>query len=235
MRDRGRYVRERTGLAAAILAGALVSSCTEPAIDRREGTEGLRGVELAEPLEVPAFTLADTEGEAWSFRDETAGRLTFLFFGYTSCPDICPVHMANLAAALGDLPYDQRRRIEVVFVSTDPGRDTPERIRQWLDRFDRDFVGLRGPVERVNEIQRALHLPPAVRQALEERGDETAAARDEYLVGHASQILAVTRDGRARVAYPSGIRQQDWRHDLPELLALDDALPSADAGPPGTR
>lgn len=225
--------RGRAGAAAAIVTGVLLSSCAEPAIDRREGAEGLRGVELEEPIEVPAFTLTDTEGEPWSFRDETEGRLTFLFFGYTSCPDICPVHMANLAAALGDLPYDRRRRIEVVFVSTDPRRDTPERIREWLDRFDRDFVGLRGALERVNEIQRALHLPPAVLQELEARGDGTSGGEDDYLVGHASQILVVTRDGRARVAYPSGVRQTDWRHDLPELLALDDAVSSPETGRAG--
>lgn len=225
--------RERQGgvRAAAMLAAASLAACAEPAIDRSEGSEGLRGVELAEPIEVPAFTLDDTEGRPYAFREETAGQLTFLFFGYTSCPDICPVHMANLAAALGDLPYGERRRIEVVFVSTDPERDTPGRIREWLDRFDRDFVGLRGPLERVNEIQHALNLPPAVLEELETRGDAATGGADDYLVGHASQILAITGDGRARVAYPGGIRQTDWRHDLPELLALDAAVGTSDAAP----
>jgi len=220
---------------AAILAAAALLACAEPAIDRREGAEGLRGVELADPIEVPDFTLTDTRGEPYRFRSGTAGRLTFLFFGYTSCPDICPVHMANLAAALGDLPYDQRRRVEVVFVSTDPDRDTPERIRAWLDRFDRGFVGLRGPLERVNEIQRALRLPPAVVQALEERQADTSRTGTDYLVGHASQILAVTGDGRARVAYPAGIRQTDWRHDLRELLAPGASGPAGGGGDPAPR
>lgn len=231
---RGRGVAVAAHLAGvAAFVGAALAACGEPAIDRREGAEGLRGVELADPIEVPAFTLTDTRGETYAFRDETAGRLTFLFFGYTSCPDICPVHMANLAAALDDLSYDERRRIEVVFVSTDPERDTAERIREWLDRFDRGFVGLRGPLERINGIQRALDLPPAVIQAIEER--RVAAGGDaDYLVGHASQVLAVTGDGRARVAYPSGIRQIDWRHDLPELLALDATIPPADTAESGS-
>lgn len=204
------------GGAAALAAALLLAACAEPAIDRRESAGGLRGVELPEPIEVPDFTLGDASGEPYAFRDETGGALTFLFFGYTSCPDICPVQLANLAAALGDLPYADRRRIEVVFVSTDPERDTPGRIREWLDRFDRDFVGLRGPIDRVNAIQAALDLPPAVRQALDERVADRGSG--DYLVGHASQVLAIDAEGRARVAYPAGIRQTDWRHDLPELL-----------------
>ncbi len=223
-------------VAAAILAGAALFACSDAAIDRREGAEGWRGVELPEPLDVPDFSLTDTSGRPYRFREETTGRLTFLFFGYTNCPDVCPVHLANLAATLGDLPYAQRRRVEVVFVSTDPERDTPERIREWLDLFDPAFVGLRGPIQRVNEIQGALHLPPAVRQAVEER-------RGGYVVGHASQVLAVTGDGRARVVYPSGIRQMDWRHDLRQLLALEDTVAPASgvagsgegAGAPGGR
>lgn len=166
---------------------------------------------LPEPFPAPDFTLTDTEGDEFHFRDETAGYLTLLFFGYTHCPDVCPVHMANLAAVLGDLLYEQRSQVKVVFVTTDPGRDTPAVVREWLDRFDRSFIGLIGDLESVNAIQSSFRLPPAVRQEM---------PSGEHVIGHASQVVAITRDGLVRVFYPSGIRQADWVRDLPRLLDL---------------
>jgi protein SCO1/2 len=134
-----------------------------------------------------------------------------LFFGYTHCPDVCPIHMGNIAAVLKDLGVERRRAVEVVFVSTDPERDTPERIRSWLDRFDPAFVGLRGDRALVDSIQRSLGLPPSI---LEPR-----SADGSYAVGHAAQVLAFSPDGPARVVYPFGTRQADWAHDLPLLIS----------------
>lgn len=168
-----------------------------------------RGLVLPEPLEKAEFTLTDTEGRAFRFREETDGYVTLLFFGYTHCPDVCPLHMANLAAVLRDLPEAVRSRVKVVFVTTDPERDTPERIREWLDAFDPSFIGLWGPLDQVNEIQAAFGLPPAVKQEV---------PGGDYLVGHAAYVLAFTTDNRAHLLYPSGTRQADWAHDLPRLV-----------------
>ncbi len=161
----------------------------------------------------PDFTLPDFDGKAFSFRQETQSQLALLFFGYTNCPDICPVHMAGIAAVLRELPWETRDRIEVVFVSTDPERDTPERMREWLSGFDPQFVGLRGDMETVNSIQAALALPPAVRAAVPTDGED-----DGYEVGHAAQVL-VFGAGDLRLAYPFGTRQADWKHDLPLLVS----------------
>lgn len=195
-------------LAAAVaLAGCGAERPEREAADRARDT-GYRGIRLPEPLERPDFTLPDTRGEPFSFRQETEGRAALLFFGYTHCPDVCPVQMANLAATLGDLPYRVRERIRVVFVTTDPERDTPARLRAWLDGFDPAFVGLRGEMEEVNRILGRLDLPPAVREA---------PGTEEYLVGHASQVIAFSADGEVTVVYPAGTRQADWAHDLARL------------------
>ncbi|MDX1394469.1 MAG: SCO family protein [Gemmatimonadota bacterium] len=183
---------------------------------------GYRGLELVTPIRVPPFTLTDTSGEPYDFLDETAGSLAFLFFGFTHCPDICPVQLANLAAALGDLPYAERRQVEVVFVTTDPDRDTPEIVRDYLDRFDREFTGLIAPIDEVNAVLASLDLPPAVKEETPGTGD--------YTVGHVAQIMAVTGDGMIRLAYPGGIRQSDWRNDLPALLRLNAAVTGSGAG-----
>jgi protein SCO1/2 len=172
---------------------------------------------MLEPGPRPDFTLTDTRGRPYDFRKETEGKVALLFFGYARCPDVCPVQMAGMAAVLRDLPWEVRDRIEVVFVTTDPERDTPDRLRDWLSGFDPAFVGLRGKIEEVNRIQAGLDLPPSVRLS-EAPGDGDAyEVDDSYEIGHAAQVLAFTPDDRMRLAYPFGTRQADWKHDLPRL------------------
>lgn len=204
---------------------SLACNASEESVDRSEGAEGLRGLEMEESFEVPDFSLLDTRGVSFDFRVETSGSLALLFFGYTHCPDICPVQLSILDAALEDLSYDERKQIEVVFVTTDPGRDTPERLRDWLDQFDTAFVGLVGDLERINEIQAELKLPAAVIDP-----PHDSQSPEDYYVGHATPIVAVTGDGQVRAFYPSGIRQTDWQHDLPLLLALNTTA-GASGGP----
>lgn len=204
-------------LTVAAFAGIASWGCggaAESAADRvRES--GFRGITMEHPTPKVDFTLDDTNGEPFHFLEATKGYLTLLFFGYTSCPDVCPVHMANLAAVLKELPWEVRSRIKVVFVTTDPERDTPTRIREWLDAFDPTFIGLTGSRDEVNQIQGSFGLPPAVLQG----GTET-----NYIIGHASQILAFGVDDTARIAYPFGTRQADWAHDLPRLVRQAPAL-----------
>jgi cytochrome oxidase Cu insertion factor (SCO1/SenC/PrrC family)/copper(I)-binding protein len=173
---------------------------------------GLRGMTLAEPLAKPSFVLTRVDGRSYDFAQETAGKITLLFFGYTHCPDVCPLHMANIAAVLKKMPWSTRDAFRVVFVTTDPERDTPARLTEWLGGFDPSFVGLYGPRPLVDSAQRSLGIAPAVRQ--EPPPGDTA----EYLVGHAAQVFVFGRDNMARMAYPFGTRQEDWAHDLPRLV-----------------
>src|SRR5690606_6182779 len=113
-------------------------------VDATPRQHNLRGTVLPEPVPKADFTLPDTDGDPFDFRSRTDGKLTLLFFGYTHCPDVCPVHLANIASALQRLSFEERERVSVVFVSTDPDRDTPQRIREWLDSFDRSFRRPRG-------------------------------------------------------------------------------------------
>ncbi|HKY61290.1 MAG TPA: SCO family protein [Gemmatimonadota bacterium] len=202
---------------ASLLAVGLLNGCGAVPGDRA-GAESaqpdLRGTLLDPPWAKPDFTLTDTEGRPFDFRARTDGFVTLLFFGYTHCPDVCPIHMANIAAVLKDLDYADRSRIRVVFVTTDPERDTPAVVRAWLDRFDRSFIGLRGTDAEVDAIQGSLHLPAAIRQP-----SRPGPLPGAYAVGHAAQVLAFTPDGRARVVYPFGTRQSDWANDLPKLVA----------------
>ena len=176
----------------------------EPAAGR------LAGFEAPDPTPKPDFALTDCDGRRFDFRRDTAGRLTLLFFGYTHCPDVCPIHMANLAAVLSRMPPDEASRVRVVFVTTDPVRDTRARLKDWLGAFDPAFIGLTGTRAELEAALRAAGVAPTVAQP--------APGDTSYEVGHAAQVLAYGIDGRLRAQYPFGTRQKDWAHDLPILL-----------------
>lgn len=193
-------------VALALLTAACGASATSSDVD---GTWGvLEGVELAAPTPAPDFTLTDTEGRPFDFAERADGLVTYLYFGYTFCPDICPVHLAQLAEVLGR--PGTPANVQVVFVTVDPERDTPEVIRRYLDRFDVGFVGLWGTLEEVEAAQRAAGVPVAVRES----------EGPDYTVGHAGQVLAFAPNGLGYSVYPFGTRQTTFSHDLPLLAAL---------------
>jgi protein SCO1/2 len=192
-----------------------LTACVALLVGCRSGNDsasaaGYRGLILPQPRAKVDFTLTDTNGNPFQFREATEGYVTLVFFGYTYCPDVCPIHMANISTVLEGLPFDIRNEFKVVFITTDPERDTPERLRMWLDNFDPSFIGLRGAQEEVNEIAVSLGLPPAVK--VETEGEEG------YQVGHSAHVMAFTKDNLAHVTYRFGTRQVDWAHDLPMLV-----------------
>jgi protein SCO1/2 len=200
----------------AALAAGLACAPAESGDDATPAAgnpEGLRGNVMPAPLDKPAVILTDTHGRAFDLRRETDGYLTLLYFGYTFCPDVCPIQMANLGAVIKELRPSVSERIRVVFVTTDPERDTPERLGTWLGNFHASFIGLTGDSATINAVQQALQLP------LPQLGP--ADSTGSYEVGHAAAVIAfMPGDNKARVRYPFGIRQADWAHDLPKLLEM---------------
>lgn len=179
--------------------------------DRSATTSTFRGVALPTPMAKPELTLTDLDGQPWSLHAQSRDRVALVFFGYTHCPDVCPLHMANIAAVLKRMTAEERARVLTVFVTTDPERDTPERLRAWLGNFDPSFVGLTGTKEELARAQAAFGLPEATREYLN-------ADSVNYFVGHGAQVFAFARDGIGYLIYPFGIRQDDWANDLPLLV-----------------
>lgn len=175
--------------------------------------EDLRGPRLTKGLPRPDIPLIRGDGSPFSFRSETQGRLTFLFFGYTNCPDVCPLHMTNLAAAMRGLPADIRRDMRVVFVTTDPARDTPDKLSAWLAHFDSTFIGLRGDSAVLATVQRGMGMPIPVRDGL-------LPDSSDYAIAHGAHLWAFTPDDSAHVIYPMGIQRDDLASDIPKLLKL---------------
>jgi protein SCO1/2 len=166
---------------------------------------------VSPPLPKPKIVLTDTSGSSFDFLARTRGYVTLLFFGYTHCPDMCPLQMHVIAEALKQLPAASTKQFKVVFVTTDPARDTSQVLRTYLDGFDKTFIGLTGTQAAVDAAQTAAHLPVATRSAVRPDGS--------YDVGHAAFVVAYSKDGFAHVIYPIGVKLQDWVHDLPELAS----------------
>lgn len=169
-----------------------------------------RGTVLQVPLKEPDVRLTDTGGHTFDLRARTKGKLTLLYFGYTHCPDVCPTTMADLAATLRQLPAAQQARIAVVFVTSDPARDTPGVIRQWLDSFNASFIGLTGPFPVIQTAAKSVGVPIVA----------PVTKGNDYQVTHGAEVLAFDpTDQLAHVVYTSGTTSADYAHDLPVLLS----------------
>ena len=175
--------------------------------DRVEAT--YRGGLVSPPLAKPDLVLTDTSGARFDLRKQTEGFVTLLFFGYTKCPDMCPTQMNMVSRALKSTPPELAKRFRVVFVTTDPDRDTSAVLRTWLDHFDKSFVGLTGTQREIDAAQIAANLAPAKKTPIDANGG--------YAVGHAAFLFVYTRDNLAHLVYPVGVKLTDWTHDLPYL------------------
>jgi len=195
----------------ALLVLALSLAC-KPTGDGGYTPDGLAGPRILPPLPKPDLILTNTAGVRFDLKQDTEGYLTLLFFGYTHCPDLCPVQLANVATAMKRMDPAQASRIKVVFVTVDPARDTPDVIRAWLDHFDRRFIGLTGDSASIAYAFTQLRLGhPMEPASVQDRADA-------YTINHTVIVLAFTTDNLAHVAYPAGIRADQWARDLQLLL-----------------
>lgn len=212
--------RSRPAVAAALaLAASLaLTACgsSEPAtsgngavVSQEEDRSLYKGTEVDTAFAKPDLVFTDTEGKRFDLREQTAGRAVLLFFGYTNCPDVCPTTLGDLALALREQPKDVRDKTDVVFVSTDPDRDTPQVLKKWLASFDKDFIGLRGDVQQVKKA--ALSLGIEVEEP-ETHHDGSVHS------SHGAQVPAfLPTDDKAHVLYTSNTPMKSFAHDLPLL------------------
>ncbi len=200
-----------------IAAAAMVLAACSPATSTSLQATGLsaqpdgwRGVPIELDRALPDVAFEDTQGQPVDLGEDFLGDPTLLFFGYTSCPDICPIHLAAIASAMGEIgvSFDQ---IDVVFISVDPDRDTPERIEDYLGNFNSRMVGLHADLDTVQEALDALDLPGPIIEGPDPRGEGD-------LIGHPAQVIGFDSEGQAQRAWPFGARRSDWVVDLPRIV-----------------
>lgn len=168
-----------------------------------------RGTTYEQPYPVaPDFVL--TRGNGSSFQLSTMrGRVVLLFFGYTSCPDVCPTTLAELNQALGKLKQSDADRVQVLFVTVDPERDTPERVQEYVDHFNRNFIGLSGAESDVAKVWNDYGV-------FREIVEGTSAAG--YLVNHTARVTMIDQEGNMRASFGFETPVDDIVHDLKIVL-----------------
>ncbi|POX51154.1 hypothetical protein C3489_20700 [Streptomyces sp. Ru71] len=212
-------MRTKTFAAAALLATAALTltacgsgddSGSPVSVVSEESGSGRAGTVLDQPFEKPDLVLTDTHGKKYDLRKETAGRPTLIYFGYTHCPDVCPLTMNNIAVAKKQLPQAEQDKLRVVFVTTDPGRDTPAELGKWLNGIDSQFVGLTGDFATIQAGARTLGISI----------EPTKKDKNGKLVSvHGTQVFAFSpKTDRGYLYYGEDTTVDDYTKDLPKIV-----------------
>ncbi|WP_324790159.1 SCO family protein [Streptomyces sp. H51] len=212
-------MRKKTFAAAALLAaaGLTLSACGSgddggsPVAVVSEDTSQKAATILDKPFEKPDLVLTDTHGKKYDFRRETAGRPTLIYFGYTHCPDVCPLTMNNLAVAKKQLPKAEQDKLRVVFVTTDPARDTPSELGKWLKGIDPRFTGLTGDFATIQAGARTLGISIEPTHKDKKTGKTVSV--------HGTQVIAFSpKTDAGYVLYGEDATVDDYTKDLPSLI-----------------
>jgi len=153
------------------------------------------------------LALHDHNGRAVTL-DTFKGKLVVLFFGYTHCPDVCPTTLSDMASALALMPENVAKKVQVLFVTVDPERDSPEVIKSYVPYFHPGFLGLIGTPEQVTQVAKEFHI--VYRKHVE-------PGASDYLVDHSAGSYVLDTRGRLRLYLPYGHPPADIAHDLMEL------------------
>lgn len=164
---------------------------------------------LSEGYPVPDVTLSDTSGGQFDVQTSPSRPVTVMFFGYTHCPEQCTAALGTLHTALESLPDHLAGKIQVVVVSVDPDRDSPEALRTWLDRWDGSWIGLRGGLDEVRDLAGKVGVEVGGRKTLPDGG---------YHVAHGAQLVGVDDDHTARLVWVEGTSTEDLTADLTTFI-----------------
>jgi protein SCO1/2 len=184
----------------AIGAAALTLVFTKPA--------SFHGTSYGEPYPIaPQVELTKLNGDTFRLSDQQ-GKIVLLFFGYTSCPDVCPTTLAELKQVIDKLG-DKSNLIQVTFISVDPERDTAEKIQKYVEHFNPGFIGLSGSTERLTPIWDAYGV-------IHERVESDSAFG--YIINHTARIYLIDTQGNLRLSYGFQTPVDDIVSDLKILL-----------------
>jgi protein SCO1/2 len=186
--------------ATALLATMLVAGC---------GKSDFTNVDITGGTQFASdFALPDPTGKVRTMAD-FKGKVVVLFFGYTHCPDVCPTTMAELAQAMQQLGPDAQR-VQVLFATLDPQRDTPQLLGQYVTAFNPTFIGLR-PASDEQLAKFAKDFRIYYKQVPSEKGGD-------YTLDHTAASYIFDADGKLRLFARDGQGAAPWVHDIKLLL-----------------
>lgn len=183
-----------------------------PVAEVSGGTDNTRAATVLDrPFTKPDLVLTDTKGQKYDLRERTKGKPTLIYFGYTHCPDVCPLTMSNIAIARKQLPKADQDKLQVVFVTTDPERDTAAELGKWLPAAgDPSFTGLTGDFSAIQAGARSIGIGI----------DPPTKEKDGTVVSmHGAQVIAFSpTTDQGYVLYGESTTADDYAKDLPKLI-----------------
>jgi protein SCO1/2 len=190
------------------VAGLLVGLIAVIGFALANQTHSFAGTLLETPKEMYDFVLKGPEDRVVRLSD-FRGKYVLVFFGYTSCPDVCPTTLKELANILKDLGK-QAEQVQAVFISVDPEKDTPKRLNGFIKQFDSRIIGLSGSMDDILLTTKEYGI------FFEKKPFGTEGG---YSVDHTATMMLLDQNGGLRVAYPYGTSARDIAADIKYLLS----------------
>jgi protein SCO1/2 len=184
----------------------------------------LGAVVYEEPVVLQPFSLTDQRGQVFS-QNNVIGGWSLVFFGFTSCPDICPLTLAELSQFYNNLPLDILAKTNVIMVSVDPDRDTTAKMAEYMGSFHEDFIGLNGPYADVAALAKPLfiaHSPPpaqAYSQNAHAGHSVEASAEQDYVIDHSGNVLIINPAGRYHGFFDAAIQDRELTQAFEAITA----------------
>ncbi len=203
--------RQATRLISSAVLLSLVTVCSSSfALDRNALLDEANLLLLPRERPLPTLGLINEQGQAVS-TDSFRGRWHLMFFGFTACPDICPTTLSDMRQLFSQLPSDIREQLQLVLITADPARDTPDVLRTYLGYYRAGFQGLTGDMAQLQKLSKALGLPFVAAQQTE--GD--------YSVSHSGNLAIVDPDGNLRGHVRAPFKLDGLRQALPQIIEAE--------------
>jgi|TARA_R100000789_G_scaffold11263_1_gene15254 protein SCO1/2 len=197
-----------SALRCGALLGLLAFCSTSFALDRDAMLDEANLLVLPRERQLPTVELVDEQGLSFT-SDALRDRWFLLFFGFTACPDICPTTLSDMRRLLNQLPPTVRDQLQVILVSADPARDTPEALRTYLSYYRAGLKGLTGEMPELQKLSKGLGLPFVA---------TTDATVADYSVSHSRNLAIVGPNGTLRGHIRAPLKLEGLSKALPQLI-----------------
>lgn len=157
------------------------------------------------------FTLVDASNKPFTDKN-LLGKFSFITFGFTFCPDICPTELQGIQSALELAGEDAAKMANIVFITIDPARDTPQRVGEFTRQFGNNIIGLTGTAAQIAAVAKEYRIYYA-------KDAETDPGDDNYMMNHSSYIYLMDPDGKLVTVFPSDANPQDIADELTRQIA----------------